>query len=135
MILEVIQSEDQVITRLKDIVVQETRAYLDIAVVNALWDQWQLDEAFSYDVTDSALPTHTMARVLTINRCHRSLLSLFRSYVGRKDRLEEVLGIDLSGLNDDKIYYELDKIHNNKASIENYLFKRMYRDNPGPLII
>ena len=69
LILQVIQSEDQVVTRLKDIVVQESRAYLDIAVVNALWEQWQLDKAFDYDVTDSTLPTHTMAKILTINRC------------------------------------------------------------------
>jgi len=130
LILEVIQSEDQVITRLKDIVVQETRAYLDIAVVNALWDQWQLDGAFNYDVTDSALPTHTMARILTINRCTDPCSHYSVPMWAEKTALREVLGIDLSGLNDDKIYYELDKIHNNKASIENYLFKRMYSDNP-----
>ena len=131
LILEVMQSEDQVVTRLKDIVVQETRAYLDIAVVNDLWDQWQLDGAFNYDVTDSALPTHTMARILTINRCTDPCSHYSVPVWAEKTALREVLGIDLSGLNDDKIYYELDKIHNNKASIENYLFKRMYSDNPG----
>lgn len=131
LILEVMQSEDQVVTRLKDIVVQETRAYLDIAVVNDLWDQWQLDGAFNYDVTDSALPTQTMARILTINRCTDPCSHYSVPMWAEKTALREVLGIDLSGLNDDKIYYELDKIHNNKASIENYLFKRMYSDNPG----
>ncbi len=131
LILEVMQSDDQVVTRLKDIVVQETRAYLDIAVVNDLWDQWQLDGAFNYDVTDSALPTHTMARILTINRCTDPCSHYSVPMWAEKTALREVLGIDLSGLNDDKIYYELDKIHNNKASIENYLFKRMYSDNPG----
>jgi transposase len=125
------QSEDQVVTRLKDIVVQETRAYLDIAVVNDLWDQWQLDGAFNYDVTDSAIPTHTMARILTINRCTDPCSHYSVPMWAEKTALREVLGIDLSGLNDDKIYYELDKIHNNKVSIENYLFKRMYSDNPG----
>jgi transposase len=131
LILEVMQSEDQVVTRLKDIVVQETRAYLDIAVVNDLWDQWQLDGAFNYDVTDSALPTHTMARILTINRCTDPCSHYSVPMWAEKTALREVLGIGLSGLNDDKIYYELDKIHNNKVSIENYLFKRMYSDNPG----
>jgi transposase len=131
LILEVMQSEDQVVTRFKDIVVQETRAYLDIAVVNDLWDQWQLDGAFNYDVTDSALPTHTMARILTINRCTDPCSHYSVPMWAEKTALREVLGIDLSGLNDDKIYYELDKIHNNKVSIENYLFKRMYSDNPG----
>ena len=130
LILEVVQSEDQVVTRLKDIVVQETRSYLDIAVVNALWDQWQLDGAFTYDVTDSALPTNTMARILTINRCTDPCSHYSVPMWAEKAALKEVLGIDLSGLNDDKIYYELDKIHKNKVSIENYLFKRIYSDNP-----
>ncbi len=67
LILKVVQNEDEVVTRLKDIVVQESKAYLDIAVVNDLWDQWQLDHAFDYDVTDSPLATHTVARILTIN--------------------------------------------------------------------
>jgi len=130
LILEVVQSEDQVVTRLKDIVVQETRSYLDIAVVNALWDQWQLDGAFTYDVTDSALPTNTMARILTINRCTDPCSHYSVPMWAEKTALKEVLGIDLSGLNDDKIYYELDKIHKNKVSIEYYLFKRIYSDNP-----
>ena len=42
LVLKVVQSADQVVTRLNDIVVQDTKAYLDIAVVNTLWDQWQL---------------------------------------------------------------------------------------------
>jgi len=130
LILEVVQSEDQVVTRLKDIVVQETRSYLDIAVVNALWDQWQLDGAFTYDVTDSALPTNTMARILTINRCTDPCSHYSVPMWAEKTALKEVLGIDFSGLNDDKIYYELDKIHKNKVSIEYYLFKRIYSDNP-----
>jgi hypothetical protein len=105
LILEVVQSEDQFVTRLRDIVVQETRAYLDIAVVNALWDRWQLDEAFSCDVTDSALPTHTMARILTINRCTDPCSHYSVPMWAEKTALADVLGIDLSGLNDDKIYW------------------------------
>jgi hypothetical protein len=41
-----------------------------------------------------------------------------------------VIKVDLSGLNDDKIYYELDKIHLNKASIEKHLFKVTYEQEP-----
>jgi len=130
LVLKVVQSDDQVVTRLKDIVVQDTKAYLDIAVVNNLWDQWQLDEAFDYEVTDSALPTHTMARILTINRCTDPCSHYSIPAWAQKTALEEVLNTDLSGLNDDKIYYELDKIHKNKVSIENYLFKQIYGSNP-----
>ncbi len=131
LILNVVQGEDQVLTRLQDIVVQETRAYLDIAVVNDLWDQWQLDEAFDYDVTESPLPTHTIARILTINRCTDPCSHYSVPVWSKKTALEQVLNIDLSSLNDDKIYYELDKIHKNKISIENHLFKRAFSENPG----
>ena len=46
LILKVVQG-DQTVTRLADIVVKDTKAYLDIAVVNDLWNQWKLDEAFN----------------------------------------------------------------------------------------
>lgn len=36
LILKVVYSEDEVVTRLKDVVVKDTKAYLDIAVVNDL---------------------------------------------------------------------------------------------------
>jgi len=45
--------------------------------------------------------------------------------------LEDVLKTNLSGLNDDKIYYELEKIHRNKVSIENHIFKKTYEKNSG----
>jgi len=130
LILKVVRNEDEVVTRLKDIVVQDTKAYLDIAVVNDLWDQWKLDQAFDYDVTNSELPTHTIARILTINRCTDPCSNYSVPMWAKKTALEDVLKIDLSGLNDDKIYYELDKIHLNKISIENHLFNLTYEKKP-----
>ena len=129
LILKVVQS-DQVVTRLVDIVVKDTKAYLDIAVVNDLWNQWQLDEAFDFDVTDSPLPTHTVAKILTINRCTDPCSHYAVPQWAKKTALEEILKVDLSGLNDDKIYYELDKINKNKISIENYLFKQIFGRDP-----
>ena len=130
LILKVVQTEDEIVTRLKDIVVQETKAYLDIAVVNDLWDQWQLDHAFDDNVTESPLPTHTVARILTINRCTDPCSHYSVPLWAKKTALEDVLKIDLSVLNDDKIYYELDKIHLNKTSIENHLFNLTYEKEP-----
>ncbi len=69
LICKVAQTEEQIIVQIKDLVVKETKAYLDIAVVNDLWNQWQLDDAFEHDVTNSQLPTHTITKILTINRC------------------------------------------------------------------
>lgn len=129
LILKVVQG-DQTLTRLADIVVKDTKAYLDIAVVNDLWTQWKLDEAFNYDVTDSPLPTHTIAKILTINRCTDPCSHYSVPQWAKKTALGEILQIDLSGLNDDKIYYELDKINKNNISIENHLFKQTFEKNP-----
>jgi hypothetical protein len=117
LILGVAQGIDQVITRMEDIVVQESRSYLDIAVVNHIWDRWRLDEAFDYDETGGPLPTHLIARIMTINRCTDHCSNYSVPIWAKKTALEEVLNIDLSGLNDDKIYYELDIIHKDQISI------------------
>ncbi len=44
--------------------------------------------------------------------------------------LAHVVGQDLSALNDDKIYYELDKIHANKHAIEQHIFSRTFTEHP-----
>lgn len=131
LILKVAQGKGQFITQLKDIVVKDSKAYLDIALVNELWNYWQLDQAFDFEVSDSPLSTPLMAKILTINRCTDPCSHYSIPRWAKQNALAEVLNIDLDGLNDDKIYYELDKIHQNHFSIENYLFKQTYFKNSG----
>lgn len=131
LILKVAQGKGQFITQLKDIVVKDSKAYLDIALVNELWNYWQLDQAFDFEVSDSPLSTPLMAKILTINRCTDPCSHYSVPKWAKQNALAEALNIDLDGLNDDKIYYELDKIHQNHFSIENYLFKQTYLKNSG----
>lgn len=131
LILKVAQGKGQFITQLKDIVVKDSKAYLDIALVSELWNYWQLDQAFGFEVSDSPLSTPLMAKILTINRCTDPCSHYSVPKWAKQNALAEVLNIDLDGLNDDKIYYELDKIHQNHFSIENYLFKQTYFKNSG----
>ncbi|MBC8179497.1 transposase, partial [candidate division KSB1 bacterium] len=131
LILKVVQSEDEVVTRLKDIVVKDSKAYLDIALVNELWNYWQLDHAFDFEISDSPLSTPLMAKILTINRCTDPCSHYSVPKWAKQNALAKVLNMDLSGLNDDKIYYELDKIHENHFSIENHLFKQTYLKHSG----
>ena len=131
LILKVAQGKGKTITQLEDIVVKESKAYLDIAVVNALWNYWQLDQAFDFDISASALSTPLVAKILTINRCTAPCSHYSIPRWAEQTALAQVLDVDLSGLNDDKIYYELDKIHENHFSIENYLFKQTYTNNAG----
>jgi transposase len=130
LICKVISNPDEQVTTLADIVAQECVNYLDVAVVNQLWESWQLSEAFSFDVTRGDLSTDLVAKVLTINRCldpcsHYSVPEWIRGTA-----LPEILGDQLLDLNDDKIYYELSKIHKNKPAIEYFLFKKSYEQDP-----
>ena len=129
LILKVAQGRGKTITQLEDIVVKESKAYLDIAVVNALWNYWQLDHAFDFDISASILSTPLIAKILTINRCTAPCSHYSIPRWAEQTALAQVLDVDLNGLNDDKIYYELDKIHENHFSIENYLFKQTYTNN------
>ncbi|MCP4553685.1 MAG: IS1634 family transposase [Bacteroidetes bacterium] len=130
-ICKAIKSKEQFAAQFRNVVVKETRAYLDIALVNELWNHWRLDDAFDFDITDSPLSTPLIAKILTINRCTNPCSHYSIPAWAKKNALADVLEMDLSGLNDDKIYYELDKIHNNKISIENHLFKQTYSKNGG----
>ena len=129
-ICKIVKNPKQLFIRLKDVVVQESRAYLDLAVVNEVWNQWELDKAFDYDVTGGPLPTRNVAKILTINRCTDPCSHYSVPRWARRNALEEVIKSDLSGLNDDKIYYELDKIQKNKISIENHIFKQTFNKHP-----
>ena len=131
LILKVAQGKEQIVTKLHDIVVKDSKAYLDIALVNELWNYWQLDQAFDYEVSDSALSTTLIAKILTINRCTDPCSHYSIPKWAKHNALAQVLNIELSRLNDDKIYYELDKIHQNHFFIENYLFQQTYLKNSG----
>jgi len=129
LVLKVAKGRDQVITQLKHIVVKDSKAYLDIAVVNELWNYWQLDQAFDFEISNSPLSTPLMAKILTINRCTDPCSHYSVPKWAKQNALAQVLNTELGGLNDDKIYYELDKIHQNHFAIENYLFKQTYLKN------
>ena len=129
LILKIAKGQDQVLTQLKHIVVKDSKAYLDIAVVNELWNYWQLDQAFDFEISDSPLSTPLLAKILTINRCTDPCSHYSVPKWAKQNALAQVLNIELGGLNDDKIYYELDKIHQNHFAIENYLFKQTYLKN------
>ena len=88
-----------------------------------------MDHAFDFEISDSPLSTPLLAKILTINRCTDPCSHYSVPKWAKQNALAQVLNIELSGLNDDKIYYELDKIHQNHFAIENYLFKQTYLKN------
>ena len=125
-ICKVTSDPDMVLTSIEDIVVQKSKPYGDSAIANALWNEWKLSKALQYNQTDSELSTNIVAKILTINRCVAPCSHYSIPQWVSKTAISEIIGQDLKHLNDDKIYYELDKIDQNHECLEDHLFQITY---------
>ena len=130
MILRVASDPSAVICRLEDILPISSLDYLDLAVAKALWEEYNLSAAFSRTESESDVPTSLVAEVLTINRCVAPSSHYAIERWLRKTTLPQMLGVPPERFNDDKLYYELDKIAEAKEQIEEHLFSLLQRRDP-----
>lgn len=129
-ICKAVSDPDAVITTIENIIIQESKPFLELAVAGVLWDEWRLWTAFAGCSTESELPTQMVAKILTMNRCVSPCSHYSIPHWVQKTALSEMLGHSLKNLNEDKIYYELDKIAQNQQKIEEHLFRVTYQRNP-----
>lgn len=128
-ILKVTSDPKIVLASLDDIKIQNIKTFGDIAVANALWEEWKISQAFKYNQTNSHLSTEIVARILTLNRCISPCSHYSIPQWLAQTALSEITKLNLEYLNDDKIYYELDKIDQNHEFIEEHLFSMTYQKN------
>ncbi len=117
------------IDRLRDIVVTNHFAYLDVAAANAAWNHWKLDEIFKANGKRN-VEIVNIARILTINRCIDPVSKSQTPKWFRSTALPWILDIDIDSINPSRIFRELEAIENHKEKICKYLFQTMTRNNP-----
>mgnify|MGYP001566821330 CR=1 FL=1 len=127
MICKTMSDPQQVLTTFDNISVVESRPFLDLAVANALWDEWEFSKAFRDPVTQGDLTTDLIAKILTINKCVSPCSHYSIPQWAAQTSLSGVVGHPLENLNDDKIYYELDQIDANHRNLEDHLFRITYK--------
>lgn len=120
------------LTTLEDIIVTEHYAYLDVAVSNAIWDEWELDQIFQGN-GKREISVATVARILTINRCIDPSAKSKTPEWFRGTALPWLLNVNMSQINTSRIFRELVSIEQHKEAFCKYLFERMRRDNPGSM--
>ncbi len=131
LILKVVAGKEHILSSIENIVPLKSLSHLEVAVANQLWQDWQIDRAFDdHKITNSPVSTPGIARVLTINRCLEPTSCYSIRDWAKTTTLPRILNLDPEAFNDDKLYYELDKIEANKESLENFLFTKTYRLNP-----
>ena len=116
-------------TTANDIVVSEHFAYLDVAVINEVWDEWLLDSIFDY-CEDKAISTANIARILTINRSIDPQSKSQTPYWCRGTALPWMLKFKPELINASRIFRELRCIENQKEKICHHLFSQLQKKNP-----
>lgn len=131
-LLEAIKNPNAFLTTMDDIFVTKHYKFLDVALANAIWDEWELDGIFppkgKRDISIAII-----ARILTLNRCiDPKAKSNVPEWFGDTS-LPWLLDVQPSQINSSRIFRELVFIEQQKQDICNYLFKRMKKDNPDSM--
>ncbi len=126
--LKAVKSPNAVLTTLDDILVNLHFDYLNIAAVNAVWDEWELDNVFP-DNDRRSVKLAAVARILAINRCIDPAAKSTVPEWFRGSALPWLLNVNPDMINSSRIFRELAAIEEYKEAICKHLFERMLRDN------
>jgi len=132
--LKLSQADKKAVLSLEDVIFSDHWGYLDVAVLNHHWEQWQLSKVFGPSRPES-VGTLEIAKILTFNRCLDPGSKCYASRWVKQTTLDHILKIDLEKVNDDKIYHELPKIESKKEDLEQHLFTQIKKKNPQSLNI
>jgi transposase len=130
-VIKIIQSKEDVVFSLEDVIFSKHWHYLDVSVLNHQWESWSLSDIFA-----RKMGTLKIAKILTFNRCLDPGSKLYASRWVRRTTLNHILKINYSQVNDDKIYRELIHIEDKKEKLERHIFNKIKaRDSNSPNLI
>jgi len=89
-VIKIIQSKGDVLLSLEDVIFSKHWRYLDVAMLNHQWENWNLSEVFGRK-TD----TLKVAKILTFNRCLDPGSKLYASRWFGKICLDHILKVEL----------------------------------------
>lgn len=123
-VLKVIKKQNTFLATLDDLVVTMRFAYLDVAVANHVWNDWDLDAAFARD-DEKKSSCAIIARILTLNRCIDPATKSQTPKWFRRTALPWILDIDPEFINVSRIFRELDVIEECKESLCKHMYERL----------
>lgn len=127
--LQAAKQPHSVLTTLDQLVVTHRRAYLDVATVSAIWDEWAFDHVFR-QTGKRLLPLAAIARILTVNRCLEPAAKSQTPAWFRTTALPWLLKIPVGQVNTSRIFRELVAIEQHKDALCQHLFERLTRTTP-----
>lgn len=131
-LLKGIKKPDAVVTTFDDLVVTDHYAYLDVAVVNAIWDYWNLDDVFNPS-GKKYVDTSTIARILSINRCIDPMAKSKTPEWFKTTALPWLLNLNTDQINSSRIFRELNEIEQHKEYLCKHIYQKIKHDDPDSL--
>ena len=121
-------SEEISLADLNTVQYAESKSYLDIAILNYIYDILELNKVFNINELD--VGTKDVAKILTLSRCldpqaHYKTVDWFRdSY------LPEIMNINPDKYNKNKLFRELSNIHSCKIELQKHFaqLSKKYKD-------
>jgi transposase len=120
------------LTTLEQLVVTQRYAYLDVAVVNAIWDALNLNSAFPH-TGKRRLALASIARILTLNRCIDPAAKSKTPDWFQRTALPWLLQIPVEQVNASRIFRELVAIEHHKEALCQHLFSHLCRTYPDAM--
>ena len=114
--------------RLDRVHLERARSFGDVWLGWTLWRALEFDKVCTEQMTDGreAVSWSTMAAILTIARlCEPSSELHIAEDWYRRTALEDLLGVPVDQINDDRLYRALDQLLPHKAAIEQHLKQRL----------
>jgi transposase len=119
--LQTAKDPNTFITTANDVEVNKHLAYLDVATVSAIWDEWQLDTVFPYH-RDKDIQTAIIARMLAINRTTVPKSKSQTPSWCQNTALPWILNFAPTSINAARIFRELSCIEEQKEALCKHLF-------------
>ena len=120
-LLKGVKEDDVIVTKPENLKVVEHFAYLDVAVANAVWDYWQLDDVMKNSGCRD-IGIAATARILTVNRCIDPVSKSQTPEWVRQTALPWMIGIDKELVNASRIFRELENIECHKEAVSDHIF-------------
>lgn len=131
-LLKAIKRRDSFVTTVDDIVATHHFQYLDVAVANAAWEQWRLDDVLPNE-GHRTLGLAVITRILALNRCIDPAAKSQTPEWFRATALPWLLDVDPKLVNASRIFRDLDAIERHKEAICKHLFDTMHRADPASM--
>jgi len=133
--LKVAQAKEKEFIALDDIIFEDHKAYLDVSVLNWIWESSGLSSIFPSQKPRNHISTLEIAKILAFNRCIDPGSKSYAASWVKRTELDRILNIDTKYVNDDKIYHELTNIERCKPLLEKRLFNKIKEESPESLRI